>query len=142
MSTIFFPIGDQTIENDHGISLCTQSNKGHCECGDRSKGFTTYVFEAAGLHRCFTVYRPPNRCDEALPIVMKMQCYAGDKLKRLEMTDPDTGYNQAARRFGFARIALSSPNRDWKGDLPEDDECESKSSSSIYSFEYTNKNLF
>ena len=122
-----FSTADQTIENDLGISLCTAINKGHCECGDRSKGFTTYVFEAAGLHRCFTVYRPPNRCDEALPIVMKMQCYAGDKLKRLEMTNPDTGYNQAARRFGFARIALSSPNKDWKGDFPEEEECESKS---------------
>ena len=51
---------------------------------------------------------------------MTMQCYAGDKLKRLEMKDPETGYNQAARRFGFARIALSSPTNGWNGDRPED----------------------
>ena len=109
-----FSTADQTIENDLGISLCTAINKGHCECGDRTKGFTTYVFEADGVHRCFTVYRPPNRCEESLPIVMQMQCYAGDKLKSLSMMDPEASYNRAARRFGFARIALSTPDKYWE----------------------------
>ena len=51
---------------------------------------------------------------------MTMQCHAGYKLSKVQMEDPETRYNKAARRFGFARIALSSPNGSWMKDRPED----------------------
>ena len=62
------------------------------------------------IQRCFTTYIPPDLKDEKLPLMMLSQCYARDKLGMLHMKDIDSPINGAARQFGFARIAISTPN--------------------------------
>ena len=62
------------------------------------------------IQRCFTTYIPPDLKDEKLPLMMLSQCYARDKLVMMLMKDIDSPINGAARQFGFARIAISTPN--------------------------------
>ena len=90
---------------------CTQDNKGHCQCGNTEEGFTTYTFKTSGQKRCFTVYHPLSRKDEALPVVISAQCYARSQLDAqwYEMNDTSSARNKAAAKYGYARIAISSP---------------------------------
>ena len=69
--------------------------------------FHNCLFE---IQRCFTTYIPPDLKDEKLPLMMLSQCYARDKLVMMLMKDIDSPLNGAARQFGFARIAISTPN--------------------------------
>ena len=64
------------------------------------------------IQRCFTTYIPipPDLKHEKLPLMMLSQCYARDKLVMMLMKDIDSPINGAARQFGFARIAISTPN--------------------------------
>ena len=92
---------------------CNDKNQGRCECGDVSNGFTTYTFWLSDVQRCFTVYHPKSRESEALPVVLSMQCYAEDKLGSLFMKREDSDVNEAAARYGYSRIALSTPDGHW-----------------------------
>jgi len=93
--------------------ICTEENKGHCECGDTSKGFTTYTFTVDGTKRCFTVYHPQSHVDKAIPVVISSQCYGKDRLGSLQMTNDRADNNKAAARYGFARIGISTPDGAW-----------------------------
>lgn len=92
---------------------CTDSNQGRCECGDVSKGFTTYTFWVGDVQRCFTVYRPINRASDVLPVVLTSQCYGNDKLMSINMKNDRTDENKAAAQYGFSRIGLSTPDGYW-----------------------------
>ena len=91
---------------------CSDTNKGHCECATGS-GFKTWVMNVSGQTRCFTVYHPTNRANEQLPVVLTSQCYGKDKLVSIGMKSDRTDVNQAAARYGFARIGLSTPDGAW-----------------------------
>ena len=96
---------------------CTKDNKGHCRCGNTEDGFTTYTFVVSGKKRCFTVYHPLIRKNEALPVVISAECYAKDKSIKAggyDMADTSSARNKAAARYGYARIAVSSPDGKWK----------------------------
>ena len=95
------------------ITECTKSNKGHCKCGEKTKGFTTYTFMAAGIQRCFTVYHPLSRKSETLPVVITMQCYGRDGLTMPQLTNATSERNLAAAKYGFIRIGLGTPKGDW-----------------------------
>jgi len=84
-----------------------------CECGDPSKGFQTYTFVQNGVPRCFTVFHPISRAGESLPVVISSQCYGKDKLMSISMTNDKAGDNQAAARYGYARIGVSTPDGHW-----------------------------
>ena len=88
------------------IMECTSDNE--CECGDTAKGFYTYTFKVDNVQRCFTVFHP-NLAVGDLPIVFSPNCYAKDKLQGIHMTNPNAKDNAAAKRYGYARIGLSSP---------------------------------
>ena len=94
---------------------CTPSNKGHCECGDESFGFHTYIFYVGDQQRCFTVYHPNDRASETLPVFFSSNCYANDQLQGIDMVNPNSPNNHAAARYGYARIGLSSPTGSWHG---------------------------
>merc|ERR1712037_247902 len=94
-------------------TACTDANAGRCECGDTSKGFQTYTFWLGDVQRCFTVFHPPTRASEVLPVVLAPNCYAKDKLQGIEALNAKSDGNAAAVRFGFARIGLSSPDGAW-----------------------------
>merc|ERR1711971_909272 len=94
-------------------TACTDANAGRCECGDTSKGFQTYTFWLGDVQRCFTVFHPPSRASEVLPVVLAPNCYAKDKLQGIEALNAKSDGNAAAVRFGFARIGLSSPDGAW-----------------------------
>merc|ERR1711997_88116 len=93
------------------IEECT-SDSG-CECGDTSKGFTTYAFKIGETQRCFTVFHPLSRAGEKLPVVLSPNCYAQDRLQGISMTSATRGDNGAATKYGFSRIGLSSPDGAW-----------------------------
>ena len=104
---------------------CTQQLcNGICQIGNKNNGFTTYTFVVQSQHgpnpkwprqECFTVYRPVSRENETLPIVFTAQCYARNTLKYnyANFKNPQDNYNKAARKYGFARILLSSPSGGW-----------------------------
>ena len=96
---------------------CATNNKGSCECGDETKGFTTYTFwleiNEQVVQRCFTVFRPSNRKTEVLPVLLRMQCYAKDTLGGMDMINTNSPTNSAAERYGYATIGLSSPAGHW-----------------------------
>ena len=94
---------------------CTPSNKGHCECGDETFGFHTYIFYVDDQQRCFTVYHPNDRASEILPVFFSSNCYANDQLQGIDMVNPNSPNNHAAARYGYARIGLSSPTGSWHG---------------------------
>ena len=94
---------------------CTASNHEHCECGDESKGFHTYIFYVGDQLRCFTVFYPKSRESESLPVFFSSNCYAKDQLNGIDMTNEISAGNRAATRFGYVRIGLSSPTGSWHG---------------------------
>ena len=96
-------------------TICTQANHGHCECGDESLGFHTYIFFVGDQQRCFTVYHPKDRASESLPVFFSNNCYANDQLQGINMVTPNSADNHAAARFGYVRIGLSSPTGSWHG---------------------------
>merc|ERR1711884_440450 len=55
---------------------CSDANQGRCDCGDESKGFTTYTFWQFDVQRCFTVYQPLDRAGQVLPVVFAPNCQA------------------------------------------------------------------
>ena len=96
-----------------GLEECTDENKGHCECADTSDGFVTYVFQINDVTRCFTVFHPPKRNSQKLPVVLSSQCYGQDRLGSIRMKSATRGENAEATRYGFARIGLSTPDGAW-----------------------------
>ena len=88
--------------------------QGRCPCGDTSRGFTTYTFLVEGVQRCFTVYQPQSRLNEVLPVVITSQCYGQDRLSSIGMTNDRSTQNQAAARYGYARIGISTPDGKWE----------------------------
>ena len=95
-----------------GFQECTEQTKGHCECATAC-GFKTYVFTVENEKRCLSVYRPVG-LPQQLPIVIRSHCYGKDKLSTLAMTNTNVDVNQAAARYGFARMGISSPLGDWR----------------------------
>jgi len=93
---------------------CSSANQGRCDCGNESNGFTTYTFWQFDVQRCFTVYQPLDRAGEVLPVVFAPNCYAADKLSGIEGISASSKGNQAAARYGFARIGISTPNHNWE----------------------------
>ena len=65
------------------------------------------------VQRCFTVFHPPTRASEVLPVVLAPNCYAQDKLQGIEALNSKSDGNAAAVRFGFVRIGLSTPDGAW-----------------------------
>jgi len=92
---------------------CTSSNAGNCECGDTSKGFTTYTFKLDGTQRCFTIFRPKGHDNVKIPVVFSPNCYAHDRLIGIDMTNDRTPENAAATRFGYVRVGVSTPEGEW-----------------------------
>merc|ERR1719197_1208924 len=41
-------------------ALCTESNRGECECADSSNLQTFTYWDADGVQQCFTAYVPPT----------------------------------------------------------------------------------
>ena len=112
---IFLTLAVVLVRSQHPTEpvACTNQNKGHCECGDTSQGFHTYTFWIGNDQRCFTVFIPPERASESLPVVFHSQCYAGDALQGIDMVSSRSPFNAAAARYGFVRIGLSSPDHTW-----------------------------
>lgn len=104
----------QPTEQPTEPTECTEANKGRCECGKTTQGITTYTFWSDGLQRCFTIYRPKEKANEKLPLLIYAHCYSEDRLQSLSMKSPNQGWNKAATRYGFARLAISSPTGGWK----------------------------
>ena len=76
---------------------------GNCECGDTSKGFTTYTFKLDGTQRCFTIFRPKGHDNVKIPVVFSPNCYAHDRLIGIDMTNDRTPENAAATRCYYYR---------------------------------------
>ena len=55
-----------------------------------------------------------DRAGQVLPVVFAPNCYATDKLSGIEGISPFSKGNQAAARYGFARIGISTPNHNWE----------------------------
>ena len=116
LATTFYVLVTLDDETKYPVE-CTKDNKGHCRCGNTKDGFTTYTFMISGKTRCFTVYHPSSRKLEALPVVISAECYSKDKAiaaGSYEMTNTSSVRNKAAARYGYARIAVSSPDGSWK----------------------------
>lgn len=109
----FVAVLAEPLEKPTVPTECNDANQGRCECGDTSKGFTTYTFWLDGEQRCFTVYRPKERANEKLPVLVTPNCYGKDKLKAIGMKRTSDDINIAANRYGFARIGISSPSGGW-----------------------------
>ena len=92
---------------------CTNQNRGHCECGNTQDGFHTYTFWMGNDQRCFTVFHPPERASESLPVLFSSNCYATDHLQGIQMTTSHSPGNLAASRHGYVRIGLSTPDGNW-----------------------------
>jgi len=90
---------------------CDPNNPGRCECSEE-EGFQTYTFWDGQNQRCFTTYIP-SEIDQPAPVVLHMQCYARDKLQRLELY-PGSGMVQNADRWGFILVGLSSFSGSWR----------------------------
>ena len=65
------------------------------------------------VQRCFTVFHPPSRASESLPVLIQPNCYAEDRLVGLDMTNDRSPGNTAATRYGYSRIGVSTPDHDW-----------------------------
>merc|ERR1712051_585491 len=103
-TTTLVPVSNTTVNECDGASSC--------ECSDPSKGFMTYTFMLGEVERCFTVYHPLNQ-NGALPVMFAPNCYAKDKLSGIEGLNDKSSGNAAAKRYGFARIGLSTPDGFW-----------------------------
>ena len=53
------------------------------------------------------------RAGESLPVVISSQCYGKDKLMSISMKNDKAADNQAAARYGYARIGVSTPDGHW-----------------------------
>jgi len=98
--------------------LCTDENQGRCDCGDQSLGFYTFTFWQEEVQRCFTVFYPLERVVDEVPeqlaVVFSPHCYSKDKLNgKLSMTNTKAADNKAAARYGYVRVAVSTPFKDW-----------------------------
>ena len=93
---------------------CSTDNQGRCECGKEDDGFTTYTFWQGDVQRCFTIFFPPARKGEVLPVAVFSHCYSMDRLTGTQSKSPRTGANKAAARYGYAKIGISTPNGNWK----------------------------
>ena len=81
-------------------------------------GFYTFTFWQEEVQRCFTVFYPLERVVDEVPeqlaVVFSPHCYSKDKLNgKLSMTDPNKPDNKAAARYGYVRVAVSTPFKDW-----------------------------
>merc|ERR1711860_131578 len=98
--------------------ICSSTNKGHCECGDVSQGFQTYVFTNLESEvRCFTVYTPTTfEVDQTwpLPVMFSPNCYAKDRLGGIDMSSNKSLGNHLAARYGYIRIGISTPRGGWE----------------------------
>ena len=103
-----------TLEYIFFFQPCTPENKGHCECGDTSQGFQTYVYKGLVQRRCFTIFTPQNGQNESLPVMFSPNCYAKDQLKGIDMVNKNSLSNHLAERYGYVRIGISTP----EGKLP------------------------
>ena len=110
-SLIFFSF--QPNDQPTDPTPCSPENEGRCECGDVERGFETYTFWIGDVQRCFTVFRPPSRASESLPVSLFSNCYAQDSLDGIDMVEPNSPFNKAAERYGHARIGLSTPDGGW-----------------------------
>merc|ERR1719328_364602 len=93
---------------------CSDTTQGRCQCGDEAQGFTTYTFWQGDQQRCFTVFFPPERKGEILPVAIRSHCYSQDRLTGTESASSKTPQNVAAARYGFAKIGISTPNKNWE----------------------------
>merc|ERR1711874_407102 len=93
---------------------CDEEDPGRCECADVSQGFQTYTFILDDVQRCFTTYIPLNRTGEKLPLMISPNCYARDKLESIQMGSSSHVWNEAASQFGYARIGISTPEKNWE----------------------------
>ena len=100
------------------IQVCSPSNRGHCECGDVSQGFQTYVFTNLESEvRCFTEYIPTTfEVDPIwpLPVLFLPDSYGKDKLGGYKMIGNKSLHNRLAARYGYIRIGISTPNGNWE----------------------------
>ena len=99
------------------IQICSSANQGHCECGDVSRGFQTYVFTMESEVRCFTEYIPRTFDVEPiwpLPVLFSPSCYGKDKVGGYNMIGNKSLPNRLAARYGYIRIGLSTPHGNWK----------------------------
>lgn len=92
-------------------TACTEANAGRCECSSETN-FTTYTWWLQGQQRCFTAFHP-NVGEQTLPVLLLMQCYACDTLVGMGMNSLDAAPVEAARRYGFAAVGLSTQDSDW-----------------------------
>jgi len=70
-----------------------------------------HVMKVDGATRCFTVYQPRGATKQ--PVVLSSQCYAKDRLMGIQMMSERIDANVAAKRYGYARIGLSTPDGGW-----------------------------
>merc|ERR1712241_469945 len=105
------PTTTTEIPDISDVVACTSASG--CECGDSSKGFQTYTFTQNNQQRCFTIFHPLSRQNEVLPVMFSPNCYAEDRLQGLNGVNPNTKVNKAADRFGYARVLVSTPDRNW-----------------------------
>ena len=82
-------------------------------------GFYTFTFWQEEVQRCFTVFYPLERVVDEVPeqlaVVFSPHCYSKDKLNgALSMTNPNKADNKAAARYGYVRVAVSTPFKNWE----------------------------
>ena len=58
--------------------------------------FETYTFWIGDVQRCFTVFRPPSRASESLPVSLFSNCYAQDHLDGIFMVEPNSPFNKGS----------------------------------------------
>ena len=99
------------------IQICSSANQGHCECGDVSRGFQTYVFTMESEVRCFTEYIPRTFDVEPiwpLPVLFSPSCYGKDKVGGYNMIGNKSLPNRLAARYGYIRIGISTQKGSWE----------------------------
>ena len=110
---IFYFLATPDDESIYPVE-CTKETevRGHCHCAKTEDGFTTYTFMLSGKKRCFSVYHPLSRKNEVLPVFISASCRPFGS--SVEMWDTSSARNKAAAKYGYARIAISSPDKKWK----------------------------
>ena len=111
---LFLGFTKAQLEKPTEPTKCSDANQGRCECGKESLGITTYTFWQGEEQRCFHVYVPEElEGQENVPVAVFSNCYAEDKLKDTEMDGLWRSSNKAAARYGYVKIAISSPRSAW-----------------------------
>ena len=85
-----------------------------------------YFVSKGEQQRCFTVFFPPERKGEILPVAILSHCYSQDRLSGTQSDSPKKPANQAATRYGYAKIGISTPNKNWEfgnDNVVNDDSC-------------------